>query len=186
MGNTFTKMWNKLFPEKEYRILMLGLDNAGKTTILYKMKLGETINTVPTVGFNVETVEYKNLKFTTFDVGGQAKIRPLWRHYYQNTDAIIFVVDSTDTERFNNNDDDIGSCHSELHKLLEEDELKNQPLLIFANKQDKKEASTVSYISKQLELDKIKNRKWYIQASNANSGDGIYEGFEWLSKNLKK
>ena len=76
-------------------IFKVGLDAAGKTTILYKLKLGEVVTTIPTIGFNVETVEYKNISFTVWDVGGQDKIRPLWRHYYQNTQGIIFVVDST-------------------------------------------------------------------------------------------
>jgi small GTP-binding protein len=74
-----------MFGKKEMRILMVGLDAAGKTTILYKLKLGEVVTTIPTIGFNVETVEYKNISFTVWDVGGQDKIRPLWRHYYQNT-----------------------------------------------------------------------------------------------------
>lgn len=77
----------------------VGLDAAGKTTILYKLKLGEIVTTIPTIGFNVETVEYKNISFTVWDVGGQDKIRPLWRHYYQNTQGLIFVVDSSDTKR---------------------------------------------------------------------------------------
>merc|ERR1719508_34174 len=78
---------------------MVGLDAAGKTTILYKLKLGEIVTTIPTIGFNVETVEYKNISFTVWDVGGQDKIRPLWRHYFQNTQGLIFVVDSNDRER---------------------------------------------------------------------------------------
>lgn len=77
----------------------VGLDAAGKTTILYKLKLGEIVTTIPTIGFNVETVEYKNISFTVWDVGGQDKIRPLWRHYYQNTQGLIFVVDSSDVKR---------------------------------------------------------------------------------------
>ena len=77
------------------KTLLLGLDAAGKTTILYKMKLGEVVSSVPTIGFNVETVEYKKIKFQTWDIGGQKKIRMLWRHYYQNTDCLIFVVDSS-------------------------------------------------------------------------------------------
>ena len=80
-------------------MLMVGLDAAGKTTILYKMKLGEIVTTIPTIGFNVETVEYKNIKFTMWDVGGQDKLRPLWRHYFQNTNGVIFVVDSNDRDR---------------------------------------------------------------------------------------
>ncbi|KAA8529590.1 hypothetical protein F0562_034310 [Nyssa sinensis] len=94
MGLTFTKLFSRLFAKKEMRILMVGLDAAGKTTILYKLKLGEIVTTIPTIGFNVETVEYKNISFTVWDVGGQDKIRPLWRHYFQNTQGLIFVVDS--------------------------------------------------------------------------------------------
>jgi len=85
MGGAFAKLFSGLFGKKEMRILMVGLDAAGKTTILYKLKLGEVVTTIPTIGFNVETVEYKNISFTVWDVGGQDKIRPLWRHYYQNT-----------------------------------------------------------------------------------------------------
>ncbi|XP_031699393.1 ADP-ribosylation factor 1-like 2 [Anarrhichthys ocellatus] len=85
MGNIFTSLFKGLFGKKEMRILMVGLDAAGKTTILYKLKLGEIVTTIPTIGFNVETVEYKNISFTVWDVGGQDKIRPLWRHYFQNT-----------------------------------------------------------------------------------------------------
>jgi small GTP-binding protein len=85
MGGAFAKLFDKWFGKKEMRILMLGLDAAGKTTILYKLKLGEVVSSVPTIGFNVETLEYKKIKFTVWDVGGQDKIRLLWRHYYQNT-----------------------------------------------------------------------------------------------------
>merc|ERR1711907_45124 len=90
---------------------MVGLDAAGKTTILYKLKLGEVVTTIPTIGFNVETVEYKNISFTVWDVGGQDKIRPLWRHYYQNTQGIIFVVDSNDRER-------VGEAKDELNRVM--------------------------------------------------------------------
>lgn len=93
------------------RVLFLGLDCAGKTTALYKLKLGEFISTIPTIGFNVETVEFKKIKMTIWDVGGQDKIRPLWRHYYQNTQAIIYMVDSSDQER-------IEAAKQELHKML--------------------------------------------------------------------
>merc|ERR1712137_1443894 len=99
MGMTFSRVLERLFGKKEMRILMVGLDAAGKTTILYKLKLGEVVTTIPTIGFNVGTVEYKNINFTVWDVGGQDKIRPLWRHYFQNTQGLIFVVDSNDRER---------------------------------------------------------------------------------------
>lgn len=96
MGLTISSLFTRLFGKKQVRILMVGLDAAGKTTILYKLKLGEVVTTIPTIGFNVETVEYKNISFTVWDVGGQDKIRPLWRHYFQNTHGLIFVVDSND------------------------------------------------------------------------------------------
>uniref|UniRef100_A0A8D0GBP0 ADP-ribosylation factor n=1 Tax=Sphenodon punctatus TaxID=8508 RepID=A0A8D0GBP0_SPHPU len=85
IGNAFEKLFKSLFGKKNMRILMVGLDAAGKTTILYKLKLGEIITTIPTMGFNVETVEYKNISFRVWDAGDQDKIRPLWHHYFQNT-----------------------------------------------------------------------------------------------------
>ena len=110
----FSKVWQRLIGKKEMRILMVGLDAAGKTTILYKLKLGEVVTTIPTIGFNVETVDYKNISFTVWDVGGQDKIRLLWRHYYQNTQGLIFVVDSNDRDR-------IDDAREELHKMLSEE-----------------------------------------------------------------
>merc|ERR1712113_47862 len=107
-GLSFSKVWERMIGKQEMRILMVGLDNAGKTTVLYKLKLGEVIHTIPTIGFNVEQVQYKNINFTVWDVGGQDKIRPLWRHYYKNTQAVIFVVDSGDRDRI---DDKSGKLH---------------------------------------------------------------------------
>lgn len=94
-----SKLFSTLLGNKEVRVLILGLDNAGKTTILYKLQMGEVVTTVPTIGFNVETVQYKNLRFQVWDLGGQTSIRPYWRCYYQNTNAVIYVVDSADGER---------------------------------------------------------------------------------------
>lgn len=97
MGISFTKLFESLFiGKKESRTLMLGLDAAGKTTILYKLKLGEVVETVPTIGFNIETIEFEKAKFTVWDVGGENKIRDLWKYYYQNTQALVYVVDSSD------------------------------------------------------------------------------------------
>ena len=128
MGLAFTKIWQRMIGKQEMRILMVGLDAAGKTTILYKLKLGEVVTTIPTIGFNVETVEYKNLSFIVWDVGGQDKIRPLWRHYYQGTNGLIYVVDSNDRDR-------IEDAREELTKMLNEDEMRDAVLLVFANKQ---------------------------------------------------
>uniref|UniRef100_A0A8C7JIQ7 ARF GTPase 3 n=11 Tax=Protacanthopterygii TaxID=41705 RepID=A0A8C7JIQ7_ONCKI len=178
MGNIFGNLLKSLLGKKEMRILMVGLDAAGKTTILYKLKLGEIVTTIPTIGFNVETVEYKNISFTVWDVGGQDKIRPLWRHYFQNTQGLIFVVDSNDRERVN-------EAREELMRMLAEDELRDAVLLIFANKQDLPNAMNAAEITDKLGLHSLRHRNWYIQATCATSGDGLYEGLDWLANQLK-
>jgi len=177
MGLSFSKIFARLFGKKDMRILMVGLDAAGKTTILYKLKLGEIVTTIPTIGFNVETVEYKNINFTVWDVGGQDKIRPLWRHYFQNTQGLIFVVDSNDRERIN-------EANEELQKMLNEDELRDAVLLVFCNKQDLPNAMSVAEVTDKLGLHSLRLRKWYIQSTCATSGDGLYEGLDWLSNTL--
>ncbi|XP_061695269.1 ADP-ribosylation factor 1-like 2 [Syngnathoides biaculeatus] len=177
MGNIFGGLF-KFFGKKEMRILMVGLDAAGKTTILYKLKLGEVVTTIPTIGFNVETVEYKNISFTVWDVGGQDKIRPLWRHYFQNTQGLIFVVDSNDRERCT-------EAREELMRMLAEDELRGALLLVLANKQDLPNAMTAAEITDKLGLHSLRDRQWYIQATCATHGEGLYEGLEWLSNRLK-
>ncbi|XP_038885435.1 ADP-ribosylation factor 2-like [Benincasa hispida] len=177
MGLTFAKLFSRLFAKKEMRILMVGLDAAGKTTILYKLKLGEIVTTIPTIGFNVETVEYKNISFTVWDVGGQDKIRPLWRHYFQNTQGLIFVVDSNDRDR-------VVEARDELHRMLNEDELRDAVLLVFANKQDLPNAMNAAEITDKLGLHSLRQRHWYIQSTCATSGEGLYEGLDWLSNNI--
>ncbi|MBA0611050.1 hypothetical protein Godav_011766, partial [Gossypium davidsonii] len=196
MGLSFTKLFSRLFAKKEMRILMVGLDAAGKTTILYKLKLGEIVTTIPTIGFNVETVEYKNISFTVWDVGGQDKllhvkrkgygwycsgfiysIRPLWRHYFQNTQGLIFVVDSNDRDR-------VVEARDELHRMLNEDELRDAVLLVFANKQDLPNAMNAAEITDKLGLHSLRQRHWYIQSTCATSGEGLYEGLDWLSNNI--
>merc|ERR1712110_1300702 len=141
----YLSIFRSLFGKKEMRILMVGLDAAGKTTILYKLKLGEIVTTIPTIGFNVETVEYKNISFTVWDVGGQDKIRPLWRHYFQNTQGLIFVVDSNDRER-------IGEAKEGLHRMLNEDELRDAILLVLSNKSDLPQAMSAAETADKLGL----------------------------------
>jgi ADP-ribosylation factor protein 1 len=128
-------------------------------------------------GFNVETVEYKNISFTVWDVGGQDKIRPLWRHYFQNTQGLIFVVDSNDRDR-------ISEARDELHRMLNEDELRDAVLLVFANKQDLPNAMTAAEITDKLGLHSLRQRHWFIQSTCATSGEGLYEGLDWLSTNI--
>ncbi|EMG47467.1 ARF1 ADP-ribosylation factor [Candida maltosa Xu316] len=179
MGLSISKLFASLLGRREMRILMVGLDAAGKTTILYKLKLGEIVTTIPTIGFNVETVEYKNISFTVWDVGGQDKIRPLWRYYFQNTQGIIFVVDSNDRDRVN-------EAREELQSMINEDELKEAVLLVLANKQDLPNAMNAAEITEKMGLHSIRNRPWFIQATCATTGDGLYEGLEWLSTQVGK
>jgi len=177
MGLAISSLFQRMFGNKQVRILMVGLDAAGKTTILYKLKLGEIVTTIPTIGFNVETVDYKNISFTVWDVGGQDKIRPLWRHYFQNTQGLIFVIDSNDRDR-------IDEAKKELESMLHEDELRDAVLLIFANKQDLPNAMNAAEITSKLGLQQLRNRDWYIQATCATSGNGLYEGLDWLSSRV--
>merc|ERR1711941_255145 len=137
------------------------------------------VTTIPTIGFNVETVEYKNISFTVWDVGGQDKIRPLWRHYYQGTNGLIFVVDSNDRDR-------IEDAREELFKMLNEDEMQDAVVLVFANKQDLPNAMDAAEVTEKLGLRSLRNRPWYIQSASATSGDGLYEGLDWLSQTLAR
>ena len=162
MGISLSQIFSSFFDKKEARILMLGLDAAGKTTILFKLKLGEVVQSIPTIGFNVETVDYKKIKFNVWDVGGQDKIRPMWKHYYQNADGLIFVVDSSDRNRIN-------KAREELQKMLAEDDLKNTILLVFANKQDLG-VMDVQEVIDQLQLTSIKGRPWHCQGTSALTG----------------
>jgi len=172
-------MFDKLFGLKEMRVVMLGLDAAGKTTILYKLHIGEVLSTVPTIGFNVEKVQYKNVQFTVWDVGGQEKLRPLWRHYFNNTDGLIYVVDSLDRER-------VEKAASEFKQIIEDPLMRNSVILVFANKQDLKGALSPAEVCESLGMQSLgKGRKWHVQGTVATVGDGLYEGLDWMSENFK-
>ena len=177
MGFIFSKLWSSFISKRDARILMIGLDSAGKTSILYQMKMAELVRTIPTIGFNVEQLDYKGLHMTIWDVGGQDKIRILWKHYYQNSDGIIFVVDSNDKERFD-------KVRETLLLCLSEEELKDAALLVFANKQDINGAVSPSELTTILEMGNLKNRKWLVQGSSAVSGQGLKEGLDWLASAL--
>ncbi|OWZ11750.1 ADP-ribosylation factor protein [Phytophthora megakarya] len=182
MGNIFSFSLEALygslasyFGNRESRIMIIGLDAAGKTTLLYKIKLGELVTTIPTIGFNVETFEYKNIKFTAWDIGGQEKIRSLWKHYLHNNDAVIFVVDAADVDR-------IDEAKQALHLIFEADELADTKLLVYANKQDQPNALSAEEIREKMELAEVTKNPTYVQPCVATNGEGIYEGLDWLSK----
>jgi ADP-ribosylation factor-like protein 2 len=158
---------------RETRLLMLGLDNSGKTTIL-KRVVGEDVNEVaPTLGFNIKTVVHRGFTCHVWDIGGQKSLRPYWRNYFERTDAMIWVVDSTDTLRMED-------CRAELHDLLKEERLQSASLLIFANKQDVSGAMTPQEIREQLRLDSIKTHTWHIQPCSALTGQNVLEGLDWV------
>ncbi|KJX93761.1 unnamed protein product [Zymoseptoria tritici ST99CH_1A5] len=173
MGGALSMFSRLLWAKKEIRILILGLDNAGKTTLLYRLKIGEVVTTIPTIGFNVESVTYRNLAFNVWDLGGQTSIRPYWRCYYANTAAVVFVIDSTDVERLH-------TAQEELKAMLDEDELRDAALLVFANKQDQPGAKGAGDISEALKLGELKDRNWSIMACSAVTGKGVTEGMDWL------
>ncbi|CAF0954341.1 unnamed protein product [Brachionus calyciflorus] len=171
--------WNEGTPS---RILLLGLDNAGKTTILYKIKLNENICSIPTIGFNVETVSpVKGVTFTVWDVGGQKKIRTLWKHYFQNTQGLVYVIDSSDSER-------VSEAAEELHGILEDDAMYGVPVVIIANKQDLPNAMTCSELVQKLDLNKLTRtkNKWFIQNACAVNGEGIYEAMNQMAQMVKE
>ncbi|XP_065176095.1 uncharacterized protein LOC135805904 [Sycon ciliatum] len=158
------------------RILMLGLDAAGKTTILYKLKFKPPI---PQISFNVETVEpMEGLTFTVWDVGGQDKIRPQWHHYFKGTEGLIFVVDSADSSRF-------AEARAELHSILDSEEMRGVPLIVYANKQDLPNAAPPSVLIEKLQLSKLSGHQWYMQATCATNGDGLCEGIQKFSQLVK-
>ncbi|KAK2972846.1 hypothetical protein RJ640_028374 [Escallonia rubra] len=160
MGQAFRKLFDAFFGNSEMRVVMLGLDAAGKTTILYKLHIGEVLSTVPTIG-------------------GQEKLRPLWRHYFNNTDGLIYVVDSLDRER-------ISKAKAEFQAIIRDPFMLNSVILVFANKQDMKGAMTPMEVCEGLGLYDLKNRKWHIQGTCALRGDGLYEGLDWLASTLKE
>ncbi|EIE83313.1 ADP-ribosylation factor-like protein 1 [Rhizopus delemar RA 99-880] len=168
MGALFSSLFSKLWGEKEVRILILGLDGAGKTTILYRLQIGEVVSTIPTIGFNVETVTYKNIKFQVWDLGGQTSIRLI----VEKEHAVIYVVDSVDKDRMQ-------TSKEELHAMLEEEELRDAALLVFANKQDMEGALSVAEVADALGLSTLKNRQYSIYKTSALKGEGLTEGLDW-------
>ncbi|KAB5529718.1 hypothetical protein DKX38_019799 [Salix brachista] len=204
MGQAFRKLFDSFFGNTEMRVVMLGLDAAGKTTILYKLHIGEVLSTVPTIGFNVEKVQYKNVVFTVWDVGGQEKLRPLWRHYFNNTDGLLSSLFDPHTYTVNvcklsalytllihwierELEEQGENFRLDIQKTIIKDPfMLNSVILVFANKQDMKGAMTPIEVCEGLGLFELKNRKWHIQGTCALRGDGLYEGLDWLSGTLKE
>ncbi|GAM21808.1 hypothetical protein SAMD00019534_049830, partial [Acytostelium subglobosum LB1] len=174
MGKSMSRLFKK---SKDIRVLMLGLDAAGKTSLLYWLKLKETVPSIPTVGFTVETIYFQNLVFTVWDVGGQDKIRNLWRHYYVGTQVLIYVVDSSDRERME-------ESKQQLYRVLNDPEMREPILLVYANKCDLPGAMTTEEIATTMGLQQLENRKWNVMASCAITGQGVEDGLAWLASQM--
>ncbi|GAB0098133.1 ADP-ribosylation factor-like protein 4A [Sergentomyia squamirostris] len=193
MGAAMGKSSNVLFDslpsaQGTLHIVMLGLDSAGKTTALYRLKFDQYLNTVPTIGFNCEKVrgaigKAKGANFLVWDVGGQEKLRPLWRSYTRCTDGIVFVVDSVDMERME-------EAKMELMRTIKCPDNQGVPLLVLANKQDLPGACEPRELERLLGLHELPStyttegatapKMTYIQPACAITGDGLQEGFEAL------
>jgi small GTP-binding protein len=137
----------------------------------------QVVSSIPTIGFNVEQITYGSLHMSVWDIGGQDRIRKLWKFYFSGTDLLIFVVDSNDDSR-------LEEARAELHQLMKEDELRNAVLLVYANKMDLPHALSVSEIADRLKLRDLKQRH-LVQATSASTGNGLYEGLEWAANELK-
>ncbi|XP_007886762.1 ADP-ribosylation factor-like protein 14 [Callorhinchus milii] len=167
---------------KQARVIMLGLNAAGKSTLLYKLKFGETEHfTVPTIGFNVEMLEAdKQISLTVWDVGGQRKLRQFWPHYFQNTDGIVYVVDSADKAH-------LEESKKEFESLLKHEHLKGVPVVVLANKQDLPNAMTADEVTRRLRLKRCcSDRDWYVQPCCAKTGQGLSAAMKTIILHVKR
>jgi ADP-ribosylation factor-like protein 5B len=178
MGFLLSKVFDFFSRSKDnFKVIILGLQNAGKTTILYRLALGQLVTTQPTIGSNVEEISHNNVKFQTWDLGGQESMRSVWDVYFLNTDGVIFVIDSSDQDNYD-------ESKTEFFKLLKNEELKSSIILIFANKQDLVSSKSVNDLITLYGLDKIKNHIWHMQPCSAKTGEGLMTGLNWLSDQL--
>jgi ADP-ribosylation factor 1/2 len=149
---------------------MLGLDSAGKTTILYKLHLGEVIATTPTIGFNSEVVKFHKSSLSICDISGSNRWRRLWSSFFKSVNGLVFVIDAEDRES-------LAEAKKALDEVLESEEIRNVPLLVLGNKQDLPCAMPVSELVEKLQLFRIRDRHWHLQATCALSGEGLEQGF---------
>ncbi|KAI1717154.1 ADP-ribosylation factor family domain-containing protein [Ditylenchus destructor] len=177
MGLVITKLWRLLWSSKEYKVVIIGLDNAGKTTILYQLLTGEVVHTSPTIGSNVEEIVWRNIRFLMWDIGGQESLRTSWSSYFTQTHFVILVIDSSDRSR-------LSIVKEQLYRVLAHEDLAKASLLIYANKQDVEGAMSAAEISNELNLISIKSHRWQIQSCCALSGEGIQKGLEWIASNI--
>ncbi|KAK6171412.1 ADP-ribosylation factor-like protein 4C [Patella vulgata] len=167
------------------QIVMVGLDTTGKTTILYRLKFGQYMNAIPTVGFNCEKIEgkvgkVKGVSFTIWDIGGKDNMRPLWKSYLRSADGIIFVIDSSDKERME-------EAKIELNKFVKSHNTSKLPTLVIANKQDLQEALDPEEIEKMLSIQEISmSHPLHFLPACAVTGEGLSEAMDIMYEMIKK
>lgn len=165
--------------DAEPRILILGLDNAGKTSILRKLSDEDPTTTQATQGFNIKSIDCEGFKLNMWDIGGQKAIRAYWPNYFDEVDCLVYVVDAADKRRME-------ETAGELESLLQEEKLREAPILIFSNKCDLATAMDPADVTTALDLQSLRDRTWHIQKCSAKTGEGLNDGLEWAIKNLKK
>ena len=171
------KSYNKL--KKEPSILILGLDNAGKTTLLNYLTHEDNRDTKPTPGVNGKSIQCCGINLNVYDLGGQKAIREYWKYYYENVDALIYVVDASDEAR-------IAECNESFQELLKEEKLKNVPVLAFGNKADLKNCLGPDEIIEKLNMNDITGRDWSLYACSALKGTGVKDGIKWNFEKLSE
>jgi ADP-ribosylation factor-like protein 6 len=168
---------------RKVNIVLVGLDNSGKTTVLNKLKPSKTAltETTPTIGYNLEEFTRGNLKFSAYDMGGGSQFRDIWANYYNDCDALIFVVDGSDALR-------LQVAYNELGSIIEDRGFRDKrtPVLVLANKTDLPSCLSVIEIQRALRLDSISGHHWSIFAISALRGDGLDDAFSWLSTVLER
>lgn len=181
MGGLLSKLWRFAFgdPQRRFKITIIGLDNAGKTTALYRLLEGVVVNTQPTVGSNVETIERENVRLQCWDLAGQTPFRQGWTTFFNGTDAILFLVDSSDRAR-------IGEARDELFRVIKDEATTNCCILVLANKQDLPNCMSLNDVMESLQLSEIKEREWSILPSCSLTGQGLEEAVDWLVMHLNK
>ncbi|CBH14316.1 ADP-ribosylation factor-like protein, putative [Trypanosoma equiperdum] len=184
MGQLISGLWSVFNPNRHYKLLILGLNNAGKTSILYHLQLGHSIATQPTLGGNVEQLSISHgsnnnkIEVSCWDLGGQEQLRDSWRLYYDQTDAVIFVVDAADPSRF-------PAARSVLHKILaNEPQLRQAVLLVLANKQDMEGAVSPADLIESLGLAAVNDRTWTLMGCSASKGDSLREAMSWIAQRI--
>lgn len=177
MDNFFRRFLNwllTLFWSTEMDVTILGLQNAGKTSLVRVLAGGEfTTDSLPTVGFNMKRVQKGHVILKCWDIGGQVRFRSMWERYCRGASAIVFVVDSADH-------DALPVARDELHMLLSSSALQGIPLLILGNKSDLKEKLSVDDLIEQLDLNKVSHREISCYGISAKEETNLDAVLHWL------